>query len=270
MNRQRLYHAPSDVWRYTGGLAVVVVVAWMLYLAVPQDARYAATHEDGVTAWIGALGLLAASVWLLAGFLRLRRSSRSGTSLAQVFLLGLGVVFFFGFGEEISWGQRIFGVETPDALRSVNSQQETNLHNLYGSNLFGMNEYRLFTLFWYPYVLLAPLLAAVWPAARRFFARLVPLVLWPFGLLYVVNDVMGWIVGRSLADDPLFGAAVDATRVELREIIFSLLCALTGYLVLRAVKSANAPATHAGGAPGSSSPTDGRGSHAAAFDVLAV
>ena len=32
--------------------------------------------------------------------------------------------------EEISWGQRIFGIDTPDFLVSRNLQKETNLHNL--------------------------------------------------------------------------------------------------------------------------------------------
>lgn len=33
-------------------------------------------------------------------------------------------------GEEISWGQRIFGWSTPEGWEKVNLQQETNLHNL--------------------------------------------------------------------------------------------------------------------------------------------
>ena len=33
-------------------------------------------------------------------------------------------------GEEISWGQRIFNIETPGFLAEANAQKETNLHNL--------------------------------------------------------------------------------------------------------------------------------------------
>jgi len=36
----------------------------------------------------------------------------------------------FGAGEEISWGQRIFGLETPDFLSDKNAQGEIGLHNL--------------------------------------------------------------------------------------------------------------------------------------------
>lgn len=38
-------------------------------------------------------------------------------------------------GEEISWGQRIFGFETPDWLKTKNLQKETNFHNLFEDGL---------------------------------------------------------------------------------------------------------------------------------------
>lgn len=46
-------------------------------------------------------------------------------------LLGLsGAIFLFAM-EEISWGQRIIGWETPEPLMKVNGQQESNLHNIF-------------------------------------------------------------------------------------------------------------------------------------------
>ncbi|MDD5014567.1 MAG: hypothetical protein PHW73_05630 [Atribacterota bacterium] len=45
-------------------------------------------------------------------------------------------VLFFLFGmEEISWGQRIFGWNTPNALSSINYQNETNIHNIFNPYL---------------------------------------------------------------------------------------------------------------------------------------
>jgi hypothetical protein len=43
-------------------------------------------------------------------------------------LLTLG--FFYIAGEEISWGQHFFSWKTSDWLQEVNSQHETNLHNI--------------------------------------------------------------------------------------------------------------------------------------------
>ena len=38
--------------------------------------------------------------------------------------------FFFVAGEELSWGQRIIGIETTEYFKENNAQQELNLHNL--------------------------------------------------------------------------------------------------------------------------------------------
>ncbi len=40
-------------------------------------------------------------------------------------------ICFISFGEEISWGQRIFNIKTPDFIAENNVQQELTLHNLY-------------------------------------------------------------------------------------------------------------------------------------------
>src|SRR5688500_16187413 len=40
------------------------------------------------------------------------------------------MVCLFGAGEEISWGQRVFDIETPSSLMERNAQKELNLHNL--------------------------------------------------------------------------------------------------------------------------------------------
>ena len=50
-----------------------------------------------------------------------------------IYVLG-GIVALFIAGEEISWGQRIFGYPTPDWIAEKNAQNEFNLHNLYFFN----------------------------------------------------------------------------------------------------------------------------------------
>ncbi len=50
----------------------------------------------------------------------------------NMFFWFLAAMCFAIGGEEISWGQRIFGIETPSNLGSINVQQELNLHNING------------------------------------------------------------------------------------------------------------------------------------------
>lgn len=48
----------------------------------------------------------------------------------KIGILLMAVAMFFGAGEEISWGQRIFNVQSSEFFKENNGQQETNLHNL--------------------------------------------------------------------------------------------------------------------------------------------
>lgn len=60
-------------------------------------------------------------------------------SRKNIFMILLSLVFLFGAGEEISWGQRIFGFEPPAKLKEQNVQSEFNIHNL---PVFNGTEYK--------------------------------------------------------------------------------------------------------------------------------
>ncbi|MER2998174.1 hypothetical protein [Pontibacter populi] len=81
------------------------------------------TSEDGYIENITAFSLL-----LVAVFFGVAASKNTG--FIRVALWFIALVFIFGSGEEISWGQRIFGYQTPDELKDVNTQGEFNLHNM--------------------------------------------------------------------------------------------------------------------------------------------
>ena len=48
----------------------------------------------------------------------------------SLFHLILGLALLFVAGEEISWGQRLIGLETPQSLADINYQYELTLHNI--------------------------------------------------------------------------------------------------------------------------------------------
>jgi len=62
----------------------------------------------------------------------LRHQLATGNKLLTVLfgILIAGLVFLIG--EELNWGQRLFGWVTPESWKSINKQEETNLHNIYG------------------------------------------------------------------------------------------------------------------------------------------
>ena len=66
---------------------------------------------------------------LLAGVLFATRFLAAAKERRNYWFLLLAVVAVFLAGEEISWGQRIIGIATPDVLREHNVQGEIDFHN---------------------------------------------------------------------------------------------------------------------------------------------
>ena len=98
---------------------------YFFYTNRPRFENY--IKEDGIAEWLTVAGLLLGSLVCFSRFVKLFRK-RSKWFLLVTF--GLGLFLFFAAGEEISWGQRILGIETPEYFQQHNAQQETNLHNL--------------------------------------------------------------------------------------------------------------------------------------------
>jgi len=170
-------------------LAIYIAVTYAV-LAAGNGAIAATIPEDHYFEIIGALGLFLTSVLFLYGFIRARKSLEKTwvSVIKQLIYLGLALLFFFGAGEEISWGQRILGFETPETLAQVNKQDELNLHNLSvleNSEFFTAD--RLFDAFWFLFVVLTPAAAWLLPAFRRFAQKFVPIVYWGMGLLFLYN-----------------------------------------------------------------------------------
>jgi hypothetical protein len=74
---------------------------------------------------------------------------------------------FFAAGEELSWGQRIFGLKTPESLAAANEQGELNLHNLRVFNVLvdgeDRSQLRLFFTANRAFALFTVGIAAGWP-----------------------------------------------------------------------------------------------------------
>lgn len=83
--------------------------------------------EDGPFEYLTALTLLFISILFAIRFFKERKQRNKWWALLNVLII-LGA--FFGFGEEISWGQRIFSIESSEFFANNNMQAETNLHNL--------------------------------------------------------------------------------------------------------------------------------------------
>jgi hypothetical protein len=111
------------------GIPFLVCLIGAATALIGKTAYKAFTGEDGISENLQVL------FWALALILGLIVMGRLWLKGAKIFallylVLNLGIIFIVG--EEISWGQRIFGWETSEKMKTINKQQETNLHNIEG------------------------------------------------------------------------------------------------------------------------------------------
>lgn len=101
-------------------LFLAIILSYSVYLFFDVDTVSEIGREDHLFEWLTAVSFLIVSVISLIIFFKTRNFIH----------LFFAVLFFGGFGEEISWGQRIFGFKTPETMEQVNVQQEFNVHNI--------------------------------------------------------------------------------------------------------------------------------------------
>jgi hypothetical protein len=108
-------------------IGVLILTGIIITLVDPDYFKYHYVTEDGPIEWLTVIALLAGTAACFYRVIRLY-PYKPKLFLSMTFLLGL--VFFFVAGEEISWGQRIFDIESSEWLLENNAQGETNLHNM--------------------------------------------------------------------------------------------------------------------------------------------
>lgn len=150
---------------------------------------------------------------LVIAWRRLRRGER----LIPFLFIGLSLAFVFMVGEETSWGQRIFGWETANSLASVNKQEETNLHNIYGVG----STFKWVQLLVGFYGAIPALVLLRWPAPGRW-RPLLDAVIPHHTLVLYFLPMLIWRTFRNLMEVPDDFYFVVAEYNEVIELILSL------------------------------------------------
>jgi hypothetical protein len=112
----------------------IVINAGMLGLAIAWSGTdpaplWSLLAEDRIVEWMQFLCFSVIAV--LLGFVAVQRWQREPrVTLEFLGLVGMSAVVALAAVEEISWFQRVIGVESPEFFLENNRQAETNLHNL--------------------------------------------------------------------------------------------------------------------------------------------
>lgn len=242
----------STSWARAGiyllAFSAILIAHVLLFVFAPALYDAFVPGEDRVVEWITFLGFFTAGVVVLS---TLRQRSRMNR-WTLCYLLGLGLFFLVCAGEEISWGQRIIGFETPERVAEINEQGEFNFHNLALEHLHPMD---IVSWFMKLFGMILPLVAALLSRRRAFpFSGYLPaLALAPcFAFPEIVN--LFWRpISAFVADLAPAGASAAAYAghlEELQEMYWGLASLLAAVSIRRYWTSRRgreqAPRKHAG------------------------
>lgn len=129
-------HEPSPkarqwLLRLSIALPVMAIVFLIIQLVAPQFATLLVRKESWPF-FRNAIFIKSACQLVAAiAFIKIARHySKQRQRLAMILAIATVLLLGLMIGEELSWGQRIFGWSTPSFLAEVNSQSEINLHNI--------------------------------------------------------------------------------------------------------------------------------------------
>lgn len=231
-------HRPKKYQWLAGGIALYLLASYYIVFVLDLKTVYLLTREDNFFEWLGAAFFLGTSIAFF--FYAWNDKTKTTVSLSRrinLFGLLLAIMFFFGFGEEISWGQRVLGVDTPGELERLNWQGELNLHNLRIPQLGTDGEivrvwkiksivHHLFDQFWFGFCVLLPVLNALSSRLSGLLRRIrFPVSpLW-IGIFFVANYSIPVILILSTPSEIHHGIK------EIREANFALLFLIVSILL---------------------------------------
>jgi hypothetical protein len=184
-------------------------VVFALVAVLDEGMFRALVREDSVIEWAEVIAYACAFVFSV----RIVRE-RSGVVAVAYALVACAAIL--AIGEELSWGQRLFGLGTPEPLAASNRQGELNVHNMVDAE----SPTRL-----------ALLVASTYALAASFVRRPGPFVP-PRVLASAFGVVAAYFAVRfAFIPEPTY---VQAKFSEWPELCFAVAVALTAWSVLSA------------------------------------
>lgn len=177
---------------------MMVLYLTLAYSTLGWGEKWASSlySEDHYFENVGAISFFAASAISLFAFMRaVKMRDITGIHWIKLFVyVALAMLFFFGAGEELSWGQRIFHNEGLPGSAQENIEQELKIQNLaiVENNRF-LNADTVYSLFWLGFAVAIPFVSLVWKRFKLFVEKFVPVVYWGIGVLFLLNHLLAEI-----------------------------------------------------------------------------
>lgn len=218
----------AEPWLRSTIFGFFSLMVYGVLLAGSTDTIRWYSREDGPFEWAGAIFLFIASGLMVVAYVK----SSEGNDFCvfktrkNIFYLLLAILFFFGCGEEISWGQRIFGWTTPEWWSIINLQGETNVHNIrlfLAPGMRWVGAFSAFISFGFLYFFVIPLLAQSVESVQALLSGMrLPVVPVHLGPLWLVN----YVIFRVLRTTSIWSTDYGYLLWENSEAIYELICFL--------------------------------------------
>ena len=208
--------------------SVLTVAAFFLWVEFDAAYLYGMTKEDGPLETLSAVFYGLSCLCFIVFIKRSEFLKNKATGFRYFIPVSWAILMFVFMGEEISWGQRIFNISTPEGLAEINVQNELNLHNIAVMDTFMGGKYRYLSVMMFTTGLFLPLfvLSSIGKRTIQYFAFPVS------PLNYVVLFVGAYCYGKYA--HPVIGNGASEVR-ELLMGIAMFLFALHGALSPRAL-----------------------------------
>lgn len=213
--------ATAQAWQLSPWIIFLILLTPILIMVIGassalfgKNVYLLVTGEDGIAENLQVLIYIITFVLALTVTLRYWQAKERFIALLYL-ILCVGLLFLTG--EEISWGQRIFGWGTTGIFAEINQQQETNLHNIEGVH----DLFKWVQLLVGAYGVFLPLIVKRWTVSPHFRSLLAaitpPAVLIPyFGAMFL------WKLYRNLLTAPGRWEFRFAEYNEVLELVLAL------------------------------------------------
>lgn len=223
----------------------ILIVAAYTPVFMKEEILDAFVREDKIYESLSAIYLFMACIMFSIAFYRspIKLNFRDPAWLKRLSFLGFALLFFFGAGEEISWGQRILGIETPNLIKGVNVQREITIHNL---NIFQgedaivpLNTGQLSAAFALAFGFAVPAACLMIKPLKHFLNAKFPILPFQYGLLYPVNYIIQKILIRvlphfpNLYHHPTMNMPVGVHEVREHNYALLLMLSVVFYVLLK-------------------------------------
>ncbi|HZL12482.1 MAG TPA: hypothetical protein VFC65_21045 [Prolixibacteraceae bacterium] len=128
--KQKIILAEKNGWTFERWSVITILIVSLVFLViflVTPSAFSAGSQEDSIIEWGSFIFLILSCILFILSFVKGQNNRQVKPLTMLIFLLFAFTFFLIGM-EEVSWLQRVIGIETPEILKN-NMQSEMNLHN---------------------------------------------------------------------------------------------------------------------------------------------